>query len=112
VKARSADALSITARSQNSVEGGIALRDRKLLFFSIPYDAGWRATVDGKPVELARVDIGFMALPLEAGEHRVKLEFSSPLKREGSLLSLIGLGIYGVLLARRDRLKTRAGARD
>jgi uncharacterized membrane protein YfhO len=108
VRARSADALTIDARGQNLVAGGISLRERKLLFFSIPYDAGWTARVDGAPARLARVDIGFMALPLEPGTHRVELRFTPPLRGLGAALSLAGLGLYGFLLARARSTRTRS----
>ena len=30
-----------------------------LVFFSVPYDEGWSATVNGEPVEIEKVDVGF-----------------------------------------------------
>ncbi|HXT02285.1 MAG TPA: YfhO family protein [Elusimicrobiota bacterium] len=104
VRERRKDVLAVSSWSQNSVEGSIDLPARKLLFFSIPQDAGWSARVDGKPAPLLRIDVGFMGLPLEAGRHDVALRFDSPLKREGRLLSLLALGLYGFLLFRRRRV--------
>lgn len=49
-----------------------------MLLFSIPFDKGWTAKVDGAAVPLERVDIGFMGLVLEKGEHRVELEYRVP----------------------------------
>ncbi len=103
IRARAADVFVITARSQNSIVGNIELGGRKLLFFSIPFDEGWRATVDGKPAALARVSVGFMGLPLEPGAHRVELRYAPPLRALGAGVSLAGLGIYGFLFARRRR---------
>ncbi len=51
-----------------------ALRDG-LLFTSIPCDEGWSAWVDGKKVPLQTVGDAFLAVPLNAGEHRVVLRF-------------------------------------
>ena len=97
------DVLAVSSWSQNSVEGSISLLERKLLFFSIPRDEGWSARVDGAPAPLIPVDIDFMGLPLGAGKHRVELRFESPLKRAGTAVSLLALGLYGFLLARRRR---------
>ena len=108
VLARSADALSIDARSEDRIAGHLSLRERKLLFFAIPYDAGWTARVDGAPAALARVDVGFMALPLEPGAHRVELRYAPPLRGLGAIVSLAGLGIYGFLLARSRSRRTRS----
>jgi uncharacterized membrane protein YfhO len=103
VLARSEDVLALDSHSQNALAGMIKLERRKLLFFSIPFDEGWSARVDEKPATLVRVDVGFMGLPLEPGTHRVELRFTPPLRAEGAMLSLAGLGIYGFLLTRRKR---------
>ena len=98
VRARARDALALTTRSQNGLAGGVSLRRRELLFFSIPFDAGWTARVDGIPAALSRVDIGFMGLPLDAGEHRVELHFEPPLRRLGAAVSLASILVYALLL--------------
>ena len=37
-------------------------RDKEnLVFFSVPYDKGWSATVNGEPAEIEKVNAGFMA---------------------------------------------------
>lgn len=105
--ARPAEALRVASWSQNAIDGTVELRRRALLFFSIPRDAGWSARVDGAPARLLPVDMTFMGLPLEAGKHRVELRFESPLKRAGTVVSLLALGLYGLLLALRRR---RSGA--
>jgi hypothetical protein len=107
VRARKEEALILTARAQNEVAGTATLRSRKLLFFSIPFDAGWAARVDGAPEALARVDGGLIGLPLGAGTHRVELRFVPPLRDAGAALSLAGFGVYGFLLKRRRRSRQR-----
>ena len=89
----------ITGHSQNRIDGRIRLARRKLLFFSIPYDKGWSATVDGRAARLRLVNIGFMGLPLDAGEHEVELRFTPPLRKPGAIVSLAGLAVYGFLFA-------------
>ena len=37
----------------------------KLMFFSVPYDEGWTAFVNGEEAEICKADIGFMAVRVE-----------------------------------------------
>jgi hypothetical protein len=74
---------------------------RGLLVVSQPYDRGWQARVDGKPVDLYRVDYLLQGIPLESGPHRVELEYHlSPLPGIASLLALLSC-VAGLLLQRR-----------
>ena len=40
----------------------------ELVFFSIPYEPGWSAEVNGNPVEIEKVSVGFMAVKVPAGQ--------------------------------------------
>jgi hypothetical protein len=39
------------------------------------YYPGWSATVDGRPAEIVRADYALLAVPVEAGQHRVELTY-------------------------------------
>jgi 6-pyruvoyl-tetrahydropterin synthase related domain len=75
--------------------GGTALR------FYTYYFPGWRATVDGQPVEI-RADgpNGLIGLDVPSGEHDVQVTFgTTPPRVAGQVLSAVGLLGLGVLLA-------------
>lgn len=44
------------------------------VFFSIPYENGWSAYVNGEKVDIEKVNVGFMAIRVNAGTN-VKIEF-------------------------------------
>jgi uncharacterized membrane protein YfhO len=48
-----------------------------ILVLSDNYYPAWKAKVDGKPAEILMADGNFMAVPLEAGNHTVHIEFDS-----------------------------------
>ena len=64
-----------------------------MLTFTVPFDSGWSATIDGQPAEIEKVDFGFMAIPVTAGEHQIEFTFHTP----GLKLS-IGITVMGFLL--------------
>ena len=92
------DSLKIVAHDANAIEGTISLTSKKLLFFSIPYDIGWKAKVDGREAPLILGNIGFMYLPLEAGSHRIILSYRPPLLTAGAWLSACCILLCGLIL--------------
>ncbi len=54
------------------------LERENLLFFSVPWEAGWRASVNGVPAQIERVNIGFMAVRVPAGEARIRFDYETP----------------------------------
>lgn len=54
-----------------------------------PWDRFWRATVDGEPVATERVNGHQLSIPLEAGRHRVEMEYHVPSLGVGGLVSAL-----------------------
>lgn len=66
------------------------IRDTEnLVFFSIPYEEGWSATVNGKPVEIEQVNVGFMAVLVPAGESVIRFTYQTPGLKTGLLITSI-----------------------
>lgn len=54
-------------------------RDKKsLVFFSVPYDKGWTATVNGKAVNVEKVNAGFMAIAVDEGVSWIRFDYQNP----------------------------------
>jgi hypothetical protein len=58
----------------------------------------WRASLDGKPVEFATVDLGFVAVPVPPGDHSVEIEYASA-TRSWAPFSLLGILLLTASLA-------------
>jgi uncharacterized membrane protein YfhO len=113
ISALKKDTLAITTHSQNIIKGKITFQKKKLLFFSIPYDKGWHAKVDGKDAELMLVNIGFMGLVLDKGQHEIVIEFQPPYVKESIYVSATGLLIFVVLILvswRKKRFKSTSSS--
>ncbi len=85
------------AHTKTGFEAEITLEKENLVFFSVPYEDGWSATVNGKPVEVEQVNVGFMAVKGEAGENTIAFTYQTPGLSLGiwiSILSLLILVLY------------------
>ncbi|MBE6875615.1 MAG: hypothetical protein E7496_02645 [Ruminococcus sp.] len=69
----------------------IELGQPKLLFFSIPYDDGWTAEINGKPVEIEKVSGGFMAVLCEAGQNEIVFSYQLPGLKIGFCITIAGM---------------------
>jgi hypothetical protein len=81
-----------------------------ILSLAQPDYPGWTATVDGQPTTLLRAYGAFMAVAVPAGDHTVHLVYNPLSYRVGAIISLFtwaAVGILGLVLLARSRLKSR-----
>lgn len=77
----------------------VASFDRpRLLFFSVPYEKGWSATVNGQRAIIEKANIGFMAVRVPEGEATVRFDFMAPGLMEGLKLTALGAGLLALYL--------------
>lgn len=81
----------------DTIEGTLKLKDKKILFLSIPYGSGWTAYVNGEEKELLKANIGFSALSLEPGDYNIKLVYRMPGLAEGTIITSLGILILFLL---------------
>ena len=65
-----------------------------IVFMPIPYDEGWSATVNGEKARIIRADLGFIAVPLNAGNNDVILSYHTPYLMTGMIMTIVGVVIY------------------
>lgn len=97
VMARKAEHFKMESFKNAHFKGSITLSKDKMLFFSMPYDKGWTAKVDGKETALQKVNVGFTGLMLTAGTHEVELIYYTPYGSLGRWVSLLAFLCYGAL---------------
>lgn len=88
-----------------SVTGTSTLEEDRIMCFGIPYSSGWSATVNGEKVDILRANIMYMAIPLEAGENEIELNYMPPGMLEGGIISVIGFSIFVIGLCKNRRQK-------
>ena len=91
---------------EDRIRGRVEAREAGVLFLSIPFNRGWRATVDGRDAPVHRINVGFVGIPLPAGDHALELRFSPEGGRLGLAVSLLAalVGLAWVAIAARRRI--------
>ncbi|MEG6571334.1 YfhO family protein [[Clostridium] cellulosi] len=83
----------------------ITLPKKNLVFFSVPYDSGWTATVNGKPAKIEQVNIGFMAVECDAGTSEIRFNYTTPGLYPGiavSAASIVVFAVYLIVIKKRN----------
>jgi len=111
--ADTADVIVLTAYAPNELRYHYAASaDRLAVFSEIYYPDGWKATVDGAPVDVLRADWTLRAAALPAGEHDLVMRFAPASYRLGAnvsrassitLILLLLLSIAGLFLPARKK---------
>ena len=89
----------IDTYTSDSMSGTITLDEEGLILFSIPYDEGWKITLDGEEMDSVSVADGLLAVEASSGAHEIVLYYVSPGFYQGLLMTVLGLIVY--LLYRR-----------
>jgi uncharacterized membrane protein YfhO len=82
------DDFNIKSFKNSEIKGEINSKENSVLFFSIPYDEGWKIKVNNKVVDYYKVNIGFIGLPLSKGVNNIELTYLPPFLKIGAIISL------------------------
>ena len=92
-----------------TADGFIAHIDAKeagILVFTIPFDKGFSATIDGRQADVIPCDVAFMGVWVEPGEHEIVFTYRTralPLGAALSALAAAALAVYVFICRRRGR---------
>lgn len=100
---------------KNGFVSHITLSRDNLVFYSVPYDDGWKAYVNGREAKIYNVNKGFMAVAAGAGENEIKFVYTVPGLTGGIIISVSAFAALIVyllfVLAFRHR-RTKPDAAD
>ena len=102
------------SRDNYGFSASIDLSRDELVFFSVPYDKGWTATVNGKSAEIEKVDIGFMAVRVPAGSgNQIRFSYMTPGLKAGAAItaaSAVLLIAYCIVFRKKKNAPVPAAA--
>lgn len=79
----------------------------KLVFFSVPYESGWKAYVNDEPAQIEKVNIGFMAVRVPENQiSNIRFNYFTPGLKLGVLISGVSLAVFTVyIIINKRRVK-------
>jgi uncharacterized membrane protein YfhO len=104
IQQRRAGALYLSSFAQSRLAGDVRLEQDGIVVLQTPFNSGWRAFQDGRPISVVRADVGLLALPIKAGQHRVELRYRNPWLITGGVISGVAALLLVILLWRKPRL--------
>ena len=103
--------LEVYSYGDGHVKGSVEADAAQTVFFSIPYDEGWKVTVDGERVEPKKVLDAFLAVDVSEGHHEIELRYTSEGFWQGLIISLISTGLF-LILWKLTKVKTKEKETD
>lgn len=85
--------------TKTGFNASIDLTRDNLVFFSVPYDSGWTAYVNGESAKIEKVDIGFMAVLCKSGENEIEFRYMTPGLKQGAITSGVSFAIVITFIA-------------
>ena len=92
------DTFAISSFRQDNIKGSISMKKGRVLFFSIPYNEGWKIKVNGKNEILSRINIGFTGIYLPKGDYKLELYFIPKYYNLTSTITWISVAFFWLYL--------------
>ncbi len=96
----------------NRVSGNVDAKEDGTLLLTIPYDTGWRITVDGKETESYAVGQALTGVHLPAGIHEIRMKYTPKGLWAGTFITLLCAALYMVSGVLEKRVKTWLAGRS
>lgn len=89
----------------NQITGSLKNERPKILFMSIPYSKGWSCKIDGEKTEIMNANIGFSAIEVPEGQHKIEWKYETPGIHIGAICTSIGWGLFMIFCLMEKRRK-------
>ena len=112
---RRAHSCSVFQMNNAGFHAEITLEKQNLVFFSVPYDDGFTAYVNGEKADILRVDEGLMAVLCPAGASSIDFVYQAAGLSASRVVTAVAIPVWVVYVAyfvRRKRRSTGAPAEE
>ncbi|MBQ6993309.1 MAG: YfhO family protein [Lachnospiraceae bacterium] len=87
----------------NCISAQVNLQDPRMLCLSLPYSAGWSAKVDGKEVDIYRINSMFMGIDVDEGKHEIIFSYCTPGIKIAFLITIFSTLITFYIINKSNR---------
>ena len=91
-------AVKLDKFSDTKLSGTVNAAETGLCYFSIPYEKGWTAYVDNEKADIQTVGDAMLAVPVEKGNHNIKLVYFPEGMTLGIMISSVAFIIWALIL--------------
>ena len=84
--------MEITEFSETKIVGTFEADDNEILYTSIPYDKGWKITIDGEEVSkdnIISISDALIGVKVNSGKHTITFEYSIPYMNISCIISFV-----------------------
>lgn len=103
--------MNIGSIDNDTITGNITMKDDGYLVTTIPYDKGFKISVDGKNYTPIKVNVAFLGINLTSGYHTITISYNPPWLKEGKIISLIGLAIF-IIISIHEHLENKKTTKE
>ncbi|MBQ5326784.1 MAG: YfhO family protein [Oscillospiraceae bacterium] len=93
--------------TNSGFECRIILNQPNLVYFSLPYDDGFTAYVNGEEAEIEKVNYAMSAVYVPAGDNEIVFSYKTPYLSTGIMLTAAGWLVYSIYIAYNYKNKKR-----
>lgn len=98
----------VTQKTMNSLKGNLSLEELSILYLSVPYNPGWKIFDNGQEISYEKVQLGFIGILLEKGDHYIEMYYTPQGFKPGAILSFVGfLGFAGLIFLDQKKNKKK-----
>lgn len=100
------DGFKMKAQGDN-ISGSIDVSNDGYFVLSIPYDKGFKITVDGKETKYEKVNESFIGFKINKGTHDIDITFEAPWFNLGKILSITGFVIFVLIIIYEKKISQK-----
>jgi len=101
------ETFKMTSFKHKHIEGEIEITQDKLLFFTIPYDKGWRIFIDGINTKYILANTGFTGFLIKKGHHKITLKYFPAYFELTLIISIISLFVLIFIIIKSIQIKKK-----